>query len=317
MTAAQKISLISPCYNEAEVIGRFYEVVKQTLNQMPGIEHEIIFVDDGSSDETPTILKKLAQSDPYLKIIILSRNFGHQLALTAGIDHATGDAVIMMDSDLQHPVELLPEMIIHWKSGSDIVSTLRSDTEDSGLFKSFSSKIFYLLFNRLSPTYLPVGAADFCLLSKPVYTQLQLMRERHRFLRGLICWVGFNKKMIPYRAAAREAGVSKYSMTKMIRLAADAILSFSCKPLTAAVRIGFFLIFAGFLYLLYILYGFFIRKNLVPGWASLICTLLILNGFQLIFIGLIGEYISRIFDEVKKRPMYIIKEQLGKVEEPT
>ncbi len=314
MTMTKKISLVSPCYNETDVIMDFYESVKNVLTQIPDIEHEIILIDDGSTDKTPEILKSLAQSDPCLKVIIFSRNFGHQLALTAGIDHASGDALIMMDSDLQHPVQMLPEMIASWKDGYDIVSTIRTTTEDSGLFKSFTSKIFYIIFNRLSPTFLPVGAADFCLLSRTVYTQLRQMQERHRFLRGLICWMGFSKKLIPYKAAVRKAGTSKYSMVKMVRLATDAILSFSSKPLSAAIRVGFFLTFAGFLYLLYILYGYFIKQNLIAGWASLICTLLILNGFQLIFIGLIGEYISKIFEEVKKRPVYIIKECLGDLE---
>lgn len=307
----KKISLISPCYNEAEGIADFYRAAKAVLSQLPDIEHEIILVDDGSSDATPEILKKLAQADPLLKIIIFSRNFGHQISLTAGIDYAIGDALIMMDSDLQHPVELIPQLIDCWNQGYDIVSTIRGQTQDAGVFKTFSSKIFYIFFNKLSPTCLPMGAADFCLLSKPVYMELRSMRERHRFLRGLISWLGFNKKLIPYVAAARKTGHSKYSLTKMVCLAAEAIFSFSSKPLTAAIRVGLSLTAAGFVYLLYILYSYFFNKNLIAGWASMICTLLILNGFQLIFIGLIGEYVAKIFEEVKARPVYVIKEQLN------
>ena len=250
----------------------------------------------------------MAQTDSSIKVLILSRNFGHQIALTAGIDLASGDALIMMDSDMQHPPDKIMSLVESWREGYDIVSMVRKETEDAGFFKSFTSKAFYWLFNLLSRTYLPVGAADFCLLSKPVYTQLQQMHERHRFLRGMICWLGFNKKLIPYTAAARNAGTSKYSLTKMIRLASEAIFSFSSKPLTLAIRIGLFLTAAGFCYVLYILYGYFFEQNLIPGWASMICTLLILNGFQLIFIGLIGEYLSKIFEEVKGRPIYVVKE---------
>lgn len=306
----QRISIIVPCFNEAEGIVDFYRVVKNTLNTLSDTEHEIIMVDDGSTDATASILKKLAQTDSSVKVLILSRNFGHQIALTAGIDCAGGDALIMMDSDMQHPPEMIPRLVESWKEGYDIVSMIRKDTDDAGFFKTFSSKAFYWLFNLLSRTYLPVGAADFCLLSKPVYTQLQQMRERHRFIRGLICWLGFNKKLIHYTAAARNAGTSKYSLTKMIRLAGEAIFSFSSKPLTMAIRIGLFLTTAGVLYVLYILYGYFFRQNLIPGWASLICTLVILNGFQLIFIGLIGEYLSKIFEEVKGRPIYVVKEMI-------
>ena len=305
---AQKITIVSPCYNEALVVETFYRSLKAALENIPDLDHEIIFIDDGSSDETPAILKTIALSDPSFTAVLLSRNFGHQIALTAGIDLATGDGLVMMDSDLQHPVEIIPEMIDHWRQGYEIVSTVRIDTQDAGFFKSFTSKIFYRIFNKLSPTELPVGAADFCLLSKPVYLQLQKMRERHRFLRGLVCWLGFRKKLISYTASARFAGVSKYSLAKMVRLAIDAIFSFSSKPLTTAFRFGLFLTASGFVYLIYILYGYFIKQNLIAGWASLICTLLILNGFQLIFIGLIGEYIAKIFEEVKDRPIYIVKE---------
>ncbi|MCE5185852.1 MAG: glycosyltransferase family 2 protein [Planctomycetaceae bacterium] len=307
----KQISVISPCYNEAAVIKDFYVAVKSVLSALPDIEHEIILVDDGSQDGTAEILRQLAAQDPSLKAVILSRNFGHQIALTAGVDYTSGDAMIMMDSDLQHPAQLLPMLIEEWQKGCDVVSMVRVETQGAGFFKRCSSQLFYVLFNALSRTTLPMGAADFCLLSRPVYTQLKNMPERHRFLRGLICWLGFNRKLIPYTADARKAGVSKYSMTKMVRLASEAIFSFSSKPLTTAIRVGLLLTAAGFGYLLYILYGFFIKENLVPGWASLICTLLILNGFQLIFIGLIGEYVAKIFEEVKGRPIYVVKEHIN------
>ena len=307
----KKISLIAPCYCEAPVIEEFYRSVKEVLSKIPDIEYEMILVDDGSCDSTPEILRKLANDDARLKVIILSRNFGHQTALTAGIDSASGDALIMMDSDFQHPVELLEPLIDYWKQGYDVVSTIRRETHGAGFFKSMTSKLFYILFNALSQTSLPMGAADFCLLSRPVYTQLRNIRERHRFLRGLICWLGFHRKLVTYSANARKAGVSKYSLPRMLSLASAAIFSFSAKPLTSAIRFGLFITAAGFLYLLYILYEYFFNQNLVPGWASLICTILILNGFQLVFIGLVGAYIARIFEEVKGRPIYVVKEKIN------
>ena len=307
-----KLTIVSPCYNEAEVIQTFYEKLVDVVSQLKDeIDYEIILVDDGSTDATPEILKQIAADNPAFKAVILSRNFGHQIALSAGIDQADGDALIMMDSDLQHPVDLIPEMVASWKDGYDVVSMVRKETEGAGLFKNITSNGFYWLFNKLSSTYLPTGAADFCLLSRQVYLQLQNMRESHRFLRGLICWMGFNRKIISYTATAREAGESKYSLLKMLMLASNAIFSFSSKPLTLAIRVGTFLVASGVVYLAYILYNFVATNNLVAGWASLICTQLILNGFQLIFIGLIGEYISKVFEQVKGRPIYIIKEIAG------
>lgn len=307
----KKITILSPCYNEEQIIEDFYQALKDILSQIKEFDFEIILVDDGSSDRTPELIKQLAETDHRLKAVILSRNFGHQIALTAGIDHASGDALIMMDCDLQHPVELLPDMIQIWQQDYDIVSMVRQETQKSSLFKNLTSNGFYWFFNKLSTTNLPSGAADFCLLSRNAYLQLKNMRERHRFLRGLICWVGYNRKIVPYTAAARTAGFSKYTLVKMIKLATEAIFSFSAKPLTVAIKMGLFFTLAGFIYLLYILYGYFVRQNLVAGWASLICTLLILNGFQLIFIGLIGEYIAKIFEQVKERPIYIIKEVIS------
>jgi len=308
----KKITIVSPCYNEELVIESYYRSLKDVLAQLRDYDFEIIFVDDGSMDATPAIVKSLAEKDTSLKALLLSRNFGHQIALTAGIDHASGDALIMLDSDHQHPVELIPQLVEYWLQGYEVVSMVRQETKAEGLFKNITSNGFYWLFNKLSTTYLPAGAADFCLLSKNAYSQLQNMRERHRFLRGLICWMGFNRKLIPYTAEARKAGKSKYSFIKMTRLAGEAIFSFSAKPLTLSIRVGLFLTLGGFAYLLYILYGYFIKQNLIAGWASLICTMLILNGFQLIFIGLIGEYITKIFEQVKDRPIYVIKEIINR-----
>jgi dolichol-phosphate mannosyltransferase len=230
------------------------------------------------------------------------------MALTAGIDFACGDAVILMDSDLQHPPDLIPQMVRAWQQGAQIVSCVRADTADAPVFKKLTSKGFYTLFNLVSETKLPVGAADFCLLARPVYEQLRQMPERHRFLRGMVAWTGFRREMIDYIAPARAAGKSKYSLGKMLRLSTEALLSFTAMPLKLATRVGILTTLAGFCYLAYILLRFIILHDLVAGWASIVCVLLILGGFQLTFTGLIGEYLARVFEEVKGRPPYVLKQ---------
>lgn len=306
------LSVVCPCYNESELIELFSKELIQTLDTLADIDYEIIFVDDGSTDDTLSKLNQISQDNQSIRICSLSRNFGHQIALTAGIDLACGDAVIMMDSDLQHPPQLIPEMIGKWKEGTEIISGVRKKTKDSSFFKNFTSKAFYCVINYLSSIHIPHGAADFCLLSHPVYNSLRKMPERHKFLRGMIAWVGFKRDYIYYDAPARSAGRSKYTFVKMFSLALDAIFSFSTFPLRIAVRIGATITFLGFLYLAWILARFFLLNDLVTGWASLICMVLILGGFQLIFIGIIGQYIARIFDEVKNRPAYITKQQAKK-----
>ena len=214
----------------------------------------------------------------------------------------------MMDSDMQHPPGLIKEMVQKWRQGSDIVSAVRSDTKGISWLKRTSSKCFYWLLNTLSKTDIPQGAADFCLLSRKVCNVLNDMRERHRFLRGMVSWVGFNRSFVSYQALQRAAGESKYTFVKMFSLAIEAVLSFSSAPLRLATRLGLIITFSGFAYLAWILARFIILKDLVAGWASLICVTLILGGFQLLFIGLIGQYLARVFEEVKQRPMYILKQ---------
>lgn len=299
------LSVISPCYNESKVIGLFYTELKQVLESLEDLEHEIIFVDDGSTDGTLAQLNQMAQEDPCVRVCSLSRNFGHQIALTAGLDLAEGEAVVMMDCDLQHPPDLIPEMVKKWRQGYDVVSAVRNETEGAPWFKNITSKSFYFLLNSLSNIHIPQGAADFCLLSRRVCKVLQKMPERHRFLRGMISWVGFNRTFMPYQAPRRAGGKSKYTFIKMLSLATEAILSFSSAPLRLATRVGVIITLSGFIYLIWILLKL---KQAVPGWASLIGVTLILGGCQLIFIGLIGQYLARIFEEVKGRPTYIIKQ---------
>lgn len=301
------ITIVVPCYNESEVIGHFYEKLKSVIDVIEHFSFEILFVDDGSTDDTAIKLDTIAKKDIRVRTYSLSRNFGHQIALTAGMDFATGTAVLFMDSDLQHPPELIPKMILKWQEGYDIVSAVRKDTDGVSFFKKFTSKLFYIFINKLSNTYLPEGAADFCLLSRNVYHELRNMRERHRFLRGIISWMGFSRAYIDYEAPQRAAGQSKYTLLKMVSLAIEATLSFSSAPLRFATRLGMFITLFGFCYLIWILARFFIFEDLVQGWASLICAVLILGGCQITFIGLVGQYIARIFEEVKGRPIYLVK----------
>lgn len=303
------LSVVVPCFNEQEAIEHSYRAIKDVLNALPNVEHELIFVDDGSSDATLQKLNGLMASDHAVRVQSLSRNFGHQVALAAGIDTAVGEAVIMMDADLQHPPSLIPELLQRWREGADIVSAIRHETEGESWFKRTSSRQFYRILNALSATKVPPGAADFCLLSRRVCDSLRRMPERHRFLRGLISWVGYPRAYVPYVAPRRALGKTKYSFVKMVALALDAVFSFSAEPLRLALRTGVVIAFGGGVYLTWTLvYGYLVH-GLVPGYASLIGVTLILGGFQLIFIGLVGQYLSRVFDEVKGRPLYLLKQE--------
>ena len=303
------LSVISPCYNESEVIGLFYETLRPVLESLDHLDFEMVFVDDGSSDDTLAQLNRLAQNDPALRVLSLSRNFGHQVALTAGIDHAAGDAVVMMDSDLQHPPSVIPELVRQWRAGHDVVNAIRQSTDGEGWFKGLTSRGFYALLNALSGTKVPVGAADFCLLSRRVCQSLRDMPERHRFLRGLVSWTGFDRAFVPFVAPERAAGRTKYSMVKMVALALDAVFSFSAEPLRLALRAGLGITIFGFAYLAYSLIYGYLLSGLVPGYSSLIALMMILGGSQLMFIGLIGQYLARIFEEVKGRPIYLLKQE--------
>jgi glycosyltransferase involved in cell wall biosynthesis len=303
------ISIVSPCYNEAAAIPLFYEEVRRVIDGMPAYDFELILVDDGSADRTLEALNRIAEKDARVRVASFSRNFGHQIALTAGLDLAAGDAVIMMDSDLQHPPALISEMVRRWRDGHDIVSAVREDTEGVGILKKASSRSFYFLINALSAVQIPQGAADFCLVSQRVARELRGMRERHRFLRGMIAWSGFSRSFLPYRAAARAAGESKYTLVKMVGLALDAVVSFSTVPIRLATRVGLVITALGFVYLAWNLVKAFTTGQIAPGWASLIGVTMIMSGAQLIFIGLIGQYLARVFEELKGRPLYIFKQE--------
>lgn len=303
------LSVVVPCYNESEVIALFYNALKPVLSSLEGLDHEIIFVDDGSADDTLLHLNRFMATDPRVRVASLSRNFGHQIALTAGMDAASGDAMIMMDSDMQHPPSLIPVLVAQWHSGFDVVSATRQQTAGVSWFKSASSRGFYKLLNALSSTKVPLGAADFCLLSRRVYDSIRAMPERHRFLRGLVSWVGFPRVLVPYTAPERAAGTTKYGVVKMFTLALDAVFSFSAEPLRLALRTGLLVALSAFAYLIWSVgYGYMVH-GLEPGYPSIIGLVVLLGGIQMIFIGLIGQYLARVFEEVKGRPIYLLKQE--------
>lgn len=302
------LSIVAPFYNESEVIGLFYQALRLVLDSLHDLNVEMVFVDDGSTDDTLSQLNRIAERDPAVRVYSLSRNFGHQIALTAGLDAAAGDAVIMMDSDLQHPPALIVELVRRWHEGYDVVSCIRQSTADETWFKGVTSRGFYTLLNALSTTEVPHGAADFCLLSRRVVKALSEMPERHRFLRGLVSWVGFRRALVPYAAPTRAAGHTKYSLTKMVNFSLDAVFSFSAEPLRLALRMGLGITGLGFIYLVWTLVNGYLLHALVPGYASLIGVTMILGGCQLSFIGLIGQYLARVFEEVKGRPIYLLKQ---------
>jgi dolichol-phosphate mannosyltransferase len=287
----------------------FYSELKSVLSKTPSLAYEIIFVDDGSTDTTLDQLNRLAANDSTVKVYSLSRNFGHQVALSAGLDVASGDAVVMLDSDLQHPPELIVEMVRTWREGYEVVSAIRRKTEDSTFFKRLSSKAFYWILSKLSETPIVAGAADFCLLSRKAHHALIQMPERHRFLRGMVSWIGFRRALVSFEAPCRAAGGSKYSTAKMLSLAFNAIFSFSVAPIRLLAQFGFLVIGLSFVYLGYILIHVFYYRDVVPGWSSLVFVTTFLGGTQLAFIGLIGEYLARVFEEAKNRPLYFFKQR--------
>ena len=307
------LSIVTPCYNESEVVGLFHAAVIEVLDDLSDLRTEIVFVDDGSADDTLDRLNELAARDPRVRVCSLSRNFGHQIALTAGLDFAAGDAIIMMDSDLQHPPETIPKLVEKWREGYDVVSAIRTNGQGQSWLKDATSGAFYSVLNLLSKTRITPGAADFCLLSRRVCQSIGDMPERHRFLRGLVSWAGFDRALVPYECRERAAGESKYTMVKMVTLALDAVFSFSAEPLRLALRLGLVITFGGFLYLIITLAWGLIVDGLVPGYASIIGVTLILGGCQLSFIGLIGQYLARVFEEVKRRPIYLVKQMPSEV----
>lgn len=302
-----RVAIVCPCFNEGVGLRPFFQQLLESLQAVDDVRWEFIFVDDGSRDSTLQVLLELAREDERVTIISLSRNFGHQAALTAGIESARAAAIICMDSDLQHPPALIPKMLDLWRNGADVVCGVRDDTTGASLFKRVTSRAFYRLMNRISDTQVPSGAADFFLMSKVAHVNFCRLKERHRFLRGMLSWIGFERQFLNYTAPLRFAGKSKYSLKKMITLALDGVFSFSVFPIRLAFRFSLCVILTGGVYLLYILARAILLGDLVQGWGSMISISLILGGIQLFVVGLLGEYIARIYEENKGRPVYIVK----------
>jgi glycosyltransferase involved in cell wall biosynthesis len=307
----QLLSVVVPCYNEEEAIRETLIRLKSVCFELVDIDVELIFVDDGSRDKTREILKKHALNDTRIRVIGFARNFGHQNAVTAGIDAASGDAVVLIDADLQDPPELLHQMIAKWREGYDVVYGTRIERLGESTFKLFSARLFYRILNQLSDVPIPSDTGDFRLMSRPVVDTLRAMPERHRFVRGMVSWIGFKQTSLPYKRAERFSGKSKYPLGKMLRFAIDGILSFSTKPLQISIFLG---MLSALLALVGIVYALWLRifTNIwVEGWTTLIIVILFLGGIHLVCIGILGEYMGRIYNEVKKRPLYITDEYIG------
>jgi len=296
------LSVVAPMLDEQELAAAFYERVCAALGDLP---FELVIVDDGSADSTPQVLSRIADQDPRLRVVFLSRSFGHQTALTAGLDHARGDAVVMMDGDLQDPPEVILELYEEWRRGSDVVYAVRSNRPGESRFKLTTAKWFYRLMSSLSAIELQENAGDFRLLDRRALDALQSMRERNRYLRGMTVWVGFRQSAVTYERDARYAGETKYTLTKMVRFSLDAISSFSHVPLQAATVLGFVFSLVAFAAIPVVLV-LKILGSYLPGFSTITVVILLLGGIQLIAVGIIGEYVGRIYDEVKRRPLYIV-----------
>jgi dolichol-phosphate mannosyltransferase len=299
------LSVVAPAYNEAAALPTFISRLVATLDET-GEEWEAIVVDDGSHDDTWREIQRAAAADGRIRGIRLSRNFGHQLALTAGMTVARGERVITLDSDLQHPPEVIPALLGAAERGFDVVYAVRSSQDAAGFWKRFTARVFYKLLNRLSSLELPEGAADYRLMSRRVVDVLLEMPERHRFLRGLVRWAGYEQSFIEYHRSPREAGETKYTPRRMLLFAWDAVVSFSSFPLRVASVLGVCVSILGWLYLIYVLGTKIFSDRTVPGWTSVTAAVLVLGGAQLVFLGILGQYIGRMYDDVKQRPLFLI-----------
>jgi dolichol-phosphate mannosyltransferase len=304
------LSVVAPIYNEEATLQQFYARVCDSLEGLP---FELVLVDDGSSDSSPHLLQRLAAEDPRVHVVFLSRNFGHQTALTAGLDHASGTAVVMLDADLQDPPELIPRMLDHWRAGCDVVYAVRDQREGESWFKLTTARWFYRLFDRLAHVDLVHNSGDFRLLDRQPLDALLSMRERNRFLRGMTVWVGYRQAAVPYRRDARYAGETKYTVSKMLRFSLDAISSFSHRPLQLATLLGFLISTLAFI-AIPVVVALRLAGSYLPGFGTVTIAVLLLGGIQLIAIGIIGEYVGRIYDEVKGRPLYLVRSRLNVVE---
>jgi polyisoprenyl-phosphate glycosyltransferase len=300
-------SVVVPVYNEELVIRESYNRLKaamETLNET----YEIIFVNDGSRDKTSLIINEICETDNNIKFIDFSRNFGHQIAITAGMDYSEGEAVVVIDADLQDPPEVIPRMLEKWREGYDVVYGKRVERKGDSLFKKVTAAIFYRLLKKMTDVDIPVDTGDFRLIDRKVCDALKEVNERNRYIRGIISWLGFKQTGVEFVRDKRFAGETKYPLKKMLKFAFDAITSFSYKPLKMASYVGAALSIFSFIYLFVVIYEKFFTNNTVQGWTSILAVNLLFNGIVLIMLGVIGEYIGRIYDEAKGRPLYVVRQ---------
>jgi dolichol-phosphate mannosyltransferase len=308
------VSVVAPVYDEEILLPEFYRRVTAALEQL-AVPFELILVNDGSHDSSGAIMDRLHQADARVKVIHFSRNFGHQIAITAGTDHATGQAVAVIDSDLQDPPEVIIEMYKEWQNGFQVIYGVRAQREGETAFKRMTASMFYRLIRRITNINLPLDTGDFRLMDHRVVKAMSKMREHHRFMRGLSVWVGFKQTGVKYNRDARTAGVTKYPFRKMVRFALDAITSFSYLPLQLATYTGFAIAGVSAVAMVLAIILRLLNSDIFYGQATTLVSVLFLGGIQLIFLGVIGEYLGRIYDEVKRRPLYIVAERRG-VEDP-
>ena len=305
-----RLSIGIPVYNEEEVLPELLKRVLCVLDQVPGGPHEVVFVDDGSTDRSRQLLLKAARRDVRVKVVVLSRNFGHQAALSAALDHATGDALVLMDADLQDEPEVIPEFIRLYEEGADVVFARRASRKEGWLLQ-LAYKTFYRLVAKLSEVSLPLDSGDFALLGAPVVEALRRLPEQQRYLRGLRAWVGFTQVGVDVQRPARFAGQPKYSTKRLIKLALDGICSFSVVPLRAAALAGLAAILAASIFSLYAVYVRLVQGTVPEGFTASLLVMTFLSGVQLFFLGVIGEYVGRVYGEAKRRPAYVVANVAG------
>lgn len=308
--AAPEISVVVPCYNEEAVLPVFFERVGAVLERQ-GVDYEIIFVNDGSRDATAAVIRAMCFRDPRVKLVDLSRNFGKEIAMTAGIDFSAGTAVVVIDADLQDPPELIPAMIDLWREGNDVVYATRSGRDGETALKKITAHLFYWVLGRLSRVRIPENTGDFRLMSRRAVDALKLIRERHRFMKGLFSWIGYRQTSVTYRRDPRFAGSTKWSYWKLWNLAIEGITSFSYGPLQAASFFGAVIALLAVCYAIFLIVRVCIYGIDVPGYASIMVTILFIGAVQLITLGIMGEYIGRLFNEAKQRPLYLVQEMVG------